>query len=110
MNGGKRGIWLVAALLGGFVLSFAGMGALWVGAAWPYQALMSVPFMLLALASRRLAGSAIPVLVGALPVAVMLVQFRDANNSHAMPVLVVAGWALGILLGHALGARLSRRA
>lgn len=109
MNNGKHGFLIVAALLGGFILSFLGLGVLWAGAPWPYQMLMFFPFLLLALAVRRFGGSGLYVLIGAIPVASMLVQFRDKDNSHLMPVLVVIAWGLGTLLGHYFGGRLSRR-
>ena len=71
--------------------------------------LMFFPFLLLALAVKRFGGSVVYVLIGAIPVALMLVQFRDKDNSHLMPVLVVIAWMIGILLGHYFGGRLSRR-
>lgn len=100
---------MVAALLGGFILSFVGLGVLWVGAAWPYQMLMFFPFMLLALAIKRFGGKVAFVFIGAFPLASMLVQFRDKDDSHLMPILIVLAWVAGILLGHYFGGRLSRR-
>ena len=99
---------IVVALFGGFILSFLGLGALWVGASWPFQMLMFFPFLLLALAIKRFGGNAVPLILGALPIAATLVQFRDKENSHLMPILMVGAWALGILLGNYLGSRLSR--
>jgi hypothetical protein len=91
------------ALLGGFALSFVGLGVLWAGAPWPYQALMFFPFLLLALAIKRFGGRVVHVLIGAIPIALLLVQFRDKEGSHLMPILVVIAWMLGMLLGHRLG-------
>lgn len=109
MNSGRKGILLVVALLGGFILSFVGLGVLWVGTPWPYQMLMFFPFLLLALGVKRFGGNGVHVLIGAVPVALLLVQFRDKDNSHLMPVLIVVAWGLGIFLGHYFGSRLSRR-
>jgi hypothetical protein len=108
MNSGRNGILLVVGLLGGFILSFVGLGVLWAGAPWPYQMLMFFPFLLLALGVKRFGGNGVHVLIGAIPVAAMLVQFRDKDNSHLMPILVVIAWLLGILLGHYVGGRISR--
>jgi hypothetical protein len=109
MNSRRSGLLIVVALLGGFLLSFAGLGVLWAGTAWPYQMLMFFPFLLLAFAVKHFGGTVIPVLIGALPVASLLVQFRDKDDSHLLPVLVVVAWVLGVLLGHFLGGRRSRR-
>lgn len=109
MSNGKQGFLVIAALLGGFILSFVGSGMLWVGAPWPYQLLMLFPFMLLAFAIKRFGGTALPMLIGAIPIGTILVQGRDKDNSHLMPVLVVSAWVLGILLGHYLGGRFTRK-
>ena len=50
MDNWRHGLLTVVALLGGFALSFVGLGVLWVGVPWTYQMLMFFPFLLLALA------------------------------------------------------------
>lgn len=100
---------IVFALFGGFILSFLGIGALWVGLSWQYQMLMFFPFLMLAFGIKRFGGNVVHILIGALPVASILVQFRDKQNSHLMPILIVITWLLGMLLGHYLGGRLFRR-
>jgi hypothetical protein len=108
MNNRKQGIGFVAALLGGFLLSFVGMGVLWVGTPVPYQFLMFFPFLLLAVALRRFGWSALPMLLGLIPIGEIFVQFRDRDDSHLTSILLVAAWVSGILLGHYLGGRLAR--
>lgn len=109
MSNGKQGVLRIAALLGGFILSFVGVGVLWAGAPWPYQLLMFFPFLLLAFAIERFESTALPMLIGVFPIGTILVQFRDKDNSHLMPVLAVSAWVLGILLGHYLGGRFTRK-
>lgn len=92
-----------AAIAGGFVLSFLGLGVLWAGAQWSYQLLMFIPFLVLAFAISRAGGNALWTAVGALPMAMLLVQFRDADDSHLMPILVCTTWCLGIVSGHFVG-------
>lgn len=94
-------------VVGGFAFSFAGVGLLWIGLPWAYQALMFLPFLLLAFALAKAGGASIPISIvyGALPLAMVMLMFRDRNDSHLMPVLVVACWLAGILGGRALAAR-----
>lgn len=102
---------VISALAGGLILSFIGFGLLWAGASWPYQFGMLVPFLVLAFfLARRSLVAAYGVLAGAAPIAIIIVQFRDNDNSHLMPVLVVAGWIAGTLLGHFLGRRYNAKA
>jgi hypothetical protein len=91
---------------GGFALSFIGMGLLWIGLPWVCQALMFFPFLLLAYALAKAGGvaTAMSVLYGALPLAMLLMMFRDRDDSHLMPMLIVAAWLAGILGGRALAA------
>ena len=98
------------ALAGGFVLSFAGVGALWIGAAWHYQALMFFPFLLLSFVVTRTSNGQTYLLAvfGALPLAVLLSMFRDSNDSHLMSMLMVLTWLVGILGGHQLADRFRR--
>ena len=104
----KNAVRAIVALGGGFALSFVGLGVLWVGAPWPYQALLFVPFLLLAFAitSTGSAGDRLFVLiiVGAAPLGSLITMFRDKNDSHVMSVLVVCAWLAGIVSGHQLAA------
>lgn len=88
------------ALAGGFALSFIGLGILWVGIGWSYQCLMLLPFALLAYSVRRMRGQGLMVLAGAFPIAALLVQFRDQNDSHLTSYLVVLSWCAGAWLGN----------
>jgi len=98
---------------GGFGLSFLGLGILWAGAAWHYQALMFFPFFLLAFALARLAPPGdkvfLGVIYGASPLGLLLTMFRDSNDSHLMPMLMVCAWLAGILSGHYLAGKLACR-
>lgn len=105
MSDAKRVTSSILAVPGGFILSFLGLGVLWAGTPWPYQFLMFFAFLLLALGIRRWGGTALPMLMGAAPIGALLVQFRDKDNSHLMPVLLVASWVAGTWLGHHLGGR-----
>lgn len=106
MSNWKQLFSFALALAGGFALSFSGLGILWVGTRWPYQFLMFFPFLLLSFGAARFIGNgAFLVLVGAAPIGALLVQFRDNNDSHLMPILVVGSWALGTLIGGHLGGR-----
>ena len=97
------------AFAGGFALSFIGLGALWAGAPWPHQALMFFPFFLLAYALARTGEPGdkpfVLIIGGASPLGLILTMFRDKNDSHLMPILIVCSWLAGILTGHLLAAR-----
>ncbi len=101
------------AVGGGFGLSFLGLGSLWVGAAWHYQALMFFPFFLLAFALARAAppGGRVFLLViyGAAPIGLLTTMFRDSSGSHLMPMLMVGAWLAGVVSGHGLAGKLPRR-
>ncbi len=104
--------WVVAAG-GGFILSFIGLGVLWIGTPWHYQALMFFPFLLLSFSVTRIRNARdnmfLPVLYGAMPIGALLLLFRDKNNSHLMPILMVCTWVAGTLLGHYLAGKYSRK-
>lgn len=101
------------AVGGGFGLSFLGLGSLWAGAAWHFQALMFFPFLLLAFAITRAAPPGdkvfLAVIYGASPIGLLLTMFRDSNDSHLMPILMVCAWLAGVVSGHWLAGKLSRR-
>ena len=109
----KAVIRALAAVVGGFGLSFVGLGVLWAGAGWMYQLLMFIPFLLLAFVITRTgdAGDRVfsLVLLGAAPIGWLLTRFRDKNDSHLMSILIVAGWVAGTLAGHALASMRGRR-
>ena len=92
----------MVGLQAGLTLSIVALGVLWVGTPWPYQFLMFLPFLLAAFVTRRSGRSALSMLAGILPVAALFVQFRDKDDSHLMPILLVGTWVLAILLGHGL--------
>jgi hypothetical protein len=103
----------VFAVGGGFILSFIGLGVLWIGTPWHYQALMFFPFLLLSFSVTRIRNARdnvfLLVLYGAMPIGALMVMFRDKNNSHLMPILMVCTWVAGILLGHYLAGKSSRK-
>lgn len=109
MDNWKQGVWSAVALVGGFALSFVGFGVLWAGAPWHYQLLMFFPFLLLAFAITRFGGNTLLVLLGAMPVGALLLQFRDKDNSHVMSFVVVGAWVAGTLIGHYVGGRLRKQ-
>ncbi len=93
----------VVAVAGGFGLSFLAFGLLWIGTPWDYQALMFVPFFLLAFAVTRSGpgdNAFALCIAGASPLGLLLTLFRDKNDSHLMPILMVLAWLAGILAGH----------
>lgn len=101
------------ALIGGAVLSFLAFGVLWIGTPWPYQALMGVPFFLLAFALMWNASAEVRrqvlwlLFTGAAPLGALMTRFRDANDSHLKPILVVCAWACGILAAYFYWSRAS---
>jgi hypothetical protein len=105
MSTSRNGFWTLSGVIAGLVLSVAALGVLWIGTPWSYQFLMFAPFLLVAFLLRRYGRTSYPMLLGIVPVAALFVQFRDGNNSHLFPILLVATWGLAILLGHYLGGR-----
>lgn len=104
---------VLLAVAGGFALSFGGLGVLWIGTAWPYQALMFMPFFVFAFGLSRTGGvgenAFLMIAAGAAPIGALFTMFRDKNDSHLMPILMVCAWLAGILEGHFLGDALRRR-
>lgn len=98
----------LAALGGGFLLSFLGFGLLWSGVAWAVQMVLALLFFT-ALSyglSRWSQGAILPevlLVIGALPLGLLMMQFRDTNGSHLLPVTVVLSWLLGIAAGYLWG-------
>ncbi len=103
----------VAALIGGFLLSFLGFGLLWSGIAWHVQLIMILPFLFLSYAVFRWSNGTMMscafIFIGAAPLGMLIAQFRDTNGSHLMPILIVLSWIIGILAGYYWG-KLSRGA
>ena len=94
----------VLAVAGGAVLSFLAFGVLWVGTAWHLQVLMAIPFFLLTWLLVRGAPDAANnllafVLCGAGPLGLLMTKFRDKNDSHLFPILIVCSWVAGAALG-----------
>jgi hypothetical protein len=100
-------IW-ISALGGGFLLSFLGFGLLWSGISWAVQMVLALLFFT-ALSyglSRWSQGAIVPeilLVTGALPLGLLMMQFRDTSGSHLLPVLVVLSWLLGIAAGYFWG-------
>ena len=102
----KKILVILLALSGGFLLSFIGFGVLWSGIPWHYQLIMFFPFLLLSFAVSRwnkgTVDGCIFILCGAAPLGALITQFRDSNDSHLMPILIVLGWLIGITSGYFL--------
>ena len=98
---------LLLALAGGFLLSFLGFGLLWSGIPWHIQLIMAAPFFLLSYGLYRWDGNAalscIFILIGAAPLGLLIARFRDTNDSHLLPVLIVVSWLIGIFAGYFWG-------
>ena len=98
----------LAALGGGFLLSFLGFGLLWSGISWAVQMVLALLFFTAVSygLSRWSHGAILPELllvIGALPLGLLMMQFRDTSGSHLLPVLVVLSWLLGIAAGYFWG-------
>ncbi len=98
---------VLCALVSGFLLSFLGFGLLWSGISWYMQLVMTLPFLSLSYAVYRWSKGALGIcgfiLLGAAPLGILITRFRDTNDSHLMPSLVVLSWVLGMLAGCYLG-------
>ncbi|NBQ69991.1 MAG: lysophosphatidic acid receptor [Nitrosomonadaceae bacterium] len=94
---------ILTALIGGFLLSFLGFGLLWSGIPWLVQLVMILPFLFLSYGILRWSRGAIGLCafigIGAAPLGLLIIQFRDTNGSHLMPILIVTGWLIGICAG-----------
>jgi len=105
-SGWKKAGIVLLALVGGFLLSFLGFGLLWSGIPWHFQLLMFFPFLLLAWAISRwndgTVDGCISILLGAAPLGILITRFRDNNDSHLMPVLMVVSWLIGVAAGYFL--------
>lgn len=97
------GVLGAAALLGGLALSLLGMGLLWAGAGWGWQLLVGLPFLGLGYGVARAGGRdeavSLLVIVGAAPLGMMVMMFRDRDDSHLLPVLTVLSWLAGAVAG-----------
>ncbi len=89
----------------GFNLSLVALLILWIGTPWPYQFLMTIPFIIVAFIIRRSGKTALSMLAGILPIALLFLLFQDADHSRLYPILLVIAWVLSIVLGHYLGGR-----
>ncbi|MGB4115390.1 MAG: hypothetical protein WBK51_02450 [Polaromonas sp.] len=109
----NSGLLTALSLAGGFILSFAGLGVLWVGTPWPYQFLMAVPFFALSFVVTRLGSVGNQffwlVICGATPIGLLITKFRDSNDSHLLPILTVSGWLAGVLCGYFLCQQFRRK-
>jgi hypothetical protein len=102
---------LLGAALG-FGFSFLGVGLLWIAVPLYAQAglggLFALAGYILARSAKNFSTAAASLAVGASPLALLLVQFRDKENSHLVPILLVAGWYAGLAIGAGLGFKSSR--
>jgi hypothetical protein len=88
---------------GWLYLSLVALLILWIGTPWPYQFLMTIPFIFVAFIIRRSGKTALSMLAGILPIALLFLLFQDADHSRLYPILLVIAWVLSIVLGHYLG-------
>ena len=106
-NNWKELLIILLALVGGFLLSFLGFGLLWSGITWHMQLIMVLPFFLLSYGLYRWSNNAtiscIFIIIGAAPLGLLITRFRDTNDSHLLPILIVTGWLIGIFAGYYWG-------
>lgn len=111
-NSWKEILITLIALVGGFLLSFLGFGLLWSGISWHIQLIMVLPFFLLSYGLYRWSHNAIIscifILIGAAPLGLLITRFRDTNDSHLLPILIVSDWIIGILAGFYFGKLLQK--
>jgi hypothetical protein len=97
----SRGIHTSIGLTLGFGLTILAFGFLWIGqlrGMWFVYA----GFAFSAYVLSQIAGRMTPLMsmsAGAVPLSLLMVQFRDANDSHLMSILTVVGWYAAIVLG-----------
>ncbi len=106
-SGWKTTFMAFCALIGGFLLSFLALVALWSGIPWVVQIAMFLPFLLFSYAVFKCTNESwiicVLILAGATPLGILMTQFRDTNGSHLLPTLVVMSWIIGISAGCYLG-------
>jgi len=91
----------LASIFASMALSILGLGFLWIGklSGEIYVALL---YLLLAYAVSHYQGvraALLAVLVPALPMALLIVQFRDPNDSHLGSIAIVLAWLTGMTIG-----------
>ncbi|MGZ3649862.1 MAG: hypothetical protein ACXVB9_01780 [Bdellovibrionota bacterium] len=103
----KNSLLLAAGILGGFALSFLGIGVMWIGlpplAQFGMAALFCGAAFLLSRFAKQGSFALTTLLIGATPLGAILVQFRDKNDSHLLSILLVCGWMAGAAAGAWLG-------
>jgi len=88
-------------VLASSAIAFVGFGMVWIGQP-ALQACVAVLFLLVAYTVSHMRGRNTALVVTALPaapVAWLIAQFRDVNDSHAISMAILLAWALGIFLG-----------
>jgi hypothetical protein len=105
---------VTAALSSGFMLSFLALGVLRIGTPLPMQSLMFFPFAMVAAGIDWLDQTGKEplgwlILCGARPIGLLFIQFRDANDSHAWSIALVALWAAGVFCGSFLARHFRRQ-
>ena len=89
------------AALAAFTLSFLGLGFLWIGKLGG-EVMVAALYLWLAYSVGHLRGKHIALLTVALPaipIAALIVQFRDSHDSHLGSIAIVPCWLAGITLG-----------
>ncbi len=106
-SGWKTTFMAFCALIGGFLLSFLALVALWSGIPWIVQIAIFLPFLLFSYTVFEWTNESwiicALILVGAMPLGILMMQFRDTNGSHLLPTLMVMSWIIGISAGCYLG-------
>ena len=82
---------------GWLYLSLVALLILWIGTPWPYQFLMTIPFIFVAFIIRRSGKTALSMLAGILPIALLFLLFQDADHSRLYPILLVIAWVLSCI-------------
>lgn len=102
----KQTIALALALLASFALAFTGFGFFWVGIPGACL-LLAGAYAITAFAAARwaaLPAVLVAVGLGLLPLAGIMVQFRDASGSHLLPAAILSVWCGAALWGAWTGA------
>ncbi len=91
----------IPAAIAAFTLSFLGLGSLWIGKLGG-EVTVAALYLWLAYSVGHLRGKHIALLtvaLPALPIAALIVQFRDSHDSHLASIAIVLCWLAGITLG-----------
>lgn len=108
----KTNALVLLSVIGGFALSFLGLGLLWIGIPFPVQFAHAALFFLLTYTISKTIKNpnsvSVAVIAGATPIASLFVRFRNNEDSHLFPILIVLSWLLGTLLGAVLSKKTNK--